>query len=107
MPLSLYFGNAWGACACGKPPVGTENATESTSNNGIFREVFLVANHPNHSLRPPKHAPTARLGVHSSNKDPITGLPTRSQVRWIGAEEIFRGICKRVRNAISYMRRQK
>jgi len=43
-----YFGNAWGACACGKPPVGTENATESTSNKGIFREVFLIANHPNH-----------------------------------------------------------
>ena len=45
--------------------------------------------------------------ISSSNKDPITGLPTRSKARRIEAEEIFRGICERVRNAISYVRRQK
>ena len=45
--------------------------------------------------------------ISSSNKDPITGLPTRSKARRIEAEEIFRGICERVRNAISNVRRQK
>ena len=42
MPLSLYFGNAWGACACGKPPVGTAIQTQpkALQIRGFFGKSF-------------------------------------------------------------------
>jgi hypothetical protein len=48
-----------------------------------------------------------RCPVRLSNKDPITGLPAGREVHGIGAEEIFRGICERVRNTIHDVRGQK